>query len=302
MSNMLKKQIINTLVNALNISLVSGLGVFLGFMQFQENLQESSQESFSLSGNRDDSIQLAQYDGGSYGDYGAYGDYGSYGDYGGYGADGAGAGGYGTYGDYGAAPADTPPAPAPAAEPAVATVPDQAVEEVVQDPVPERNPIASIPVNTDAALTSLFPGGSNTLGRQWNIDIKIDPITDNVIFLYSVRSEITSNNQKPATLVIRTRDGEPEVFVYWGEEIGTTNTVLVRYDKRPSYRDYWNVSTDRKASFNKDPQRFLSEMLSSASIILRVSPVDSIPLTATFDVSGLQNAIYSAEQRARTFN
>ena len=92
--------------------------------------------------------------------------------------------------------------------------------------------------------------------------------------------------------VIRCEDKRTYAFVVWNEFVGTTPKVEYKTDKLPPKEQYWKSGTDGGSSFF--PSRtieFLKKMEGSSTLWAKVTPIGKAPLTAEFNVSGIEQAL-----------
>ena len=92
--------------------------------------------------------------------------------------------------------------------------------------------------------------------------------------------------------VIRCEGKRTYAFIIWNEFVGTTPQVEYRTDKLPPKEQYWKSGSDGGSSFF--PSRtieFLKKMEGSTSFSAKVTPIGKAPLTAEFDISGIEDAL-----------
>ena len=84
----------------------------------------------------------------------------------------------------------------------------------------------------------------------------------------------------------------PTVFDF----IRDIQTVEIRIGPAAGGPESWSLSSNRTATFSRDPHALLRRLLAADVMVARVSPPNSSRLTAQFDLSGLTEA--SADLRA----
>lgn len=131
----------------------------------------------------------------------------------------------------------------------------------------------------------------------WHTSTETSPIDDSTNVHLSLDSSDTIPGQFGDTvrpqLYVRCKERKTEVFVVWGVYLGIGETdILHRLDNSPARTFEWSVSTDYKAAFYPASDiAFARELLQHDRPLLRVTPYGEKPVTATFDLAGLQNAI-----------
>jgi type VI secretion system protein VasI len=135
----------------------------------------------------------------------------------------------------------------------------------------------------------------NAAGK-WTMTREISPLDDKAILILSLVSEepvkAGYKTGHPA-LFIRYKEGLLECFINYGFFLGTTTTlVTTRLDKNEPKTHDWNVSSDHKAIFYPSGVNwFVKSMTNSTSLIVRLTPHGESPVTSSFDISGLAQAI-----------
>lgn len=96
-------------------------------------------------------------------------------------------------------------------------------------------------------------------------------------------------------LIVRFRGRDLEIYVNWRDEISFSDTTTVNYqiDNGPTWRQSWNVSTGRMATFmpSQDVAETIRALLDAEEFTVRVYPFGGNPITASFDVSGFREAV-----------
>lgn len=139
----------------------------------------------------------------------------------------------------------------------------------------------------------------------WRVSTETSPIDDstNVHLALDSTNSITGrfgSNAQPR-LYIRCKEKTTEVFVVWDVYLGIDETdILHRLDDRPARTLEWSISTDYKAAFYPGNDiSFARELQKHDKLLLRVTPYGESPVTATFELAGLENAIESLKQACR---
>ena len=93
-------------------------------------------------------------------------------------------------------------------------------------------------------------------------------------------------------LLIRCKENTTDVIVQWGTYLGIDETaVIMRLGKDKAKERSWTISTNYEAVFAPSPINLTKEMMKHNSILLNVTPHGSNPVTAEFDLIGLQDAV-----------
>jgi squalene cyclase len=73
---------------------------------------------------------------------------------------------------------------------------------------------------------------------------------------------------------------------------GKLGQFLAQFNKQTAHSEKWGVSTDNTATFAPDwAGNFLKALLNVDQLVLQTVPYGEDPITAVFDVSGLQNGL-----------
>lgn len=170
--------------------------------------------------------------------------------------------------------------------------------EHVKYEIRERMREAFAPV---AALTALTPSASKPLetnepkasSSAWSTREDKDPLTDQSIYFASVRSsEGVSRFGNPLTLTIRCKNNVTEAYINWDSYLGLDAVeVTYRIGKETAKTTTWSLSTTNKATFMPKPIDVVSQFETMESFVANVTPYNSNPITAVFDLKGAQEAL-----------
>lgn len=149
------------------------------------------------------------------------------------------------------------------------------------------------------ALARAWAGGSSSIpaptkprhpgdSGKWTIDITKNVMDDS----QTVVMVLPADGLK-ATLILRCKQGEPEVYINWADYLGSEATpVLTRLGEAKAETKRWSLSTDHRATFYPgDDAAFIRQLLSVERLVAQVTPYSESPVTAVFDLRGLGNAI-----------
>lgn len=132
---------------------------------------------------------------------------------------------------------------------------------------------------------------------EWRDRYWTDPINDaqNVAFSLTASTGESRFNKKPE-LVARCVNGVLDVFVVWHDFLGLAGEergAEMRFDSTPAEMRSWWISDAQHSSFYTPGKggELLKEMLQADRLILRTTPYNSTPITATFNLTGVGNVL-----------
>jgi type VI secretion system protein VasI len=132
---------------------------------------------------------------------------------------------------------------------------------------------------------------------EWKVDIEVNPVDDSKKVTLILKSESgVGAYGDPVWMAIRCLSGETDIYIGWNSYLGMGSpTVLTRIGTKKATKRTWNRSGDSQATFHSRPRRFLKEILKeiggSTSFLAQVTPYEENPITAIWDIAGLENAI-----------
>ncbi|OCL26534.1 hypothetical protein U472_11120 [Orenia metallireducens] len=125
---------------------------------------------------------------------------------------------------------------------------------------------------------------------KWLSHSKIDPLTDKQIIIFKLVDENPNILSKKA-LFIRYQNEKTQLFISWNEYLGDNSLVKYRFDKEKIEQRNWLSSADGTATFYPgNPIEFINKIMTADKLVTRISPYNSGPITAEFDVRGLKAA------------
>ncbi|WP_343717124.1 type VI secretion system-associated protein TagO [Inquilinus sp.] len=143
------------------------------------------------------------------------------------------------------------------------------------------------------------PTASETAGN-WDASADVDPLTDAKQYYLQLKS----SNQVPtmfgqmqsAILFIRCKGSTTAAFVIWPAYLGIGDDISVRYriDEGEVERGNWSASTEGKAAGLWNGSKaipFLKRLVGAKKLALAMAGYQSAEQTATFDLSGIDEAI-----------
>jgi type VI secretion system protein VasI len=160
---------------------------------------------------------------------------------------------------------------------------------------PGATPISDTPLPaTRSPLTPVVTTGA------WHIaPVEPDPLTGETTTSISLDSS-TGRSQRgdPITLVIRCRAGTTDIYIDWHQVVNTESQTVdwgLGYGSLSSAS--WRVSTDNEATFYPgDDVSQVKEFFGHTRLVVLTTPSGYLPITATFDITGIQNAVAGVRQ------
>jgi type VI secretion system protein VasI len=135
----------------------------------------------------------------------------------------------------------------------------------------------------------------NTAGK-WTLRTETSPFDDKIGFYLSLVSEqpvkVGYKSGQP-TMFIVFKEGNFALYINYGFFLGSRPTsVTTRLDKNDPKTYDWEISTDHKAIFYQIGSRmFVDNMMRSDSLVVRLTPYGESPVTTSFNLVGLTEAI-----------
>ena len=131
---------------------------------------------------------------------------------------------------------------------------------------------------------------------KWIVDKELSPLDDSTTYTVVRDAETPTGSRfrkERPTLIIRHKEGKSEAYITWPSYLSSRKIpVTVRFDKDAAITEEWNCSTDGKAIFSPfDFADFLETVITSKRLVVRLTPFGESPETATFDISGLADAL-----------
>ena len=139
--------------------------------------------------------------------------------------------------------------------------------------------------------------------EMWEYGKSVDPMTDTVMQI--AMADAVSGEGKygdPIDLAVSCISSTAIVAIGWGSFIGMDPTfkhkqeVTLRWDSTDAISSAWELGSDRDTVdntmlFDSESESFVKDMLRHDQLIARVTPYSGSSLTATFDLTGLEEAI-----------
>ena len=163
------------------------------------------------------------------------------------------------------------------------------VEPTSPQPIPKATPAAS--ADTPRAED---PG-------DWELRRSSNPIDDTPTVVMSLPAESGGSRfGNRIRFIARCQSNTTEAYAVWHDYVGDDSNdvydewkwVEVRIGEAPSERQRWGVSTDRQATFAPSwAGNLLKRMVGEDRLILRVVPYGESPVTAIFDIRGMEGPL-----------
>lgn len=127
----------------------------------------------------------------------------------------------------------------------------------------------------------------------WNVSEDVNPLDDSpVVTLINIASEGRSSMGGEPALILRCRDNTTEVYINWRDYLGSSARVSHRIGEQDMRTQRWSLSTDSQATFYPGSDIGLIRSLVGADrFVARVTPYNESPVTAVFDLSGLDQHV-----------
>jgi len=149
-----------------------------------------------------------------------------------------------------------------------------------------------------AAKLGLSPNSQKkeTLAGKWKIKITTSPIDDSQIVIGSLDADTpihTDFGESTPSLILRYKEGTVDAYISFDVFLGSEHIpATVRFGKESAVDQDWSISTDSKAAFFKDNvDAFMSHLARVDAFLIRITPYQESPVTASFSISGIGKVI-----------
>jgi type VI secretion system protein VasI len=127
---------------------------------------------------------------------------------------------------------------------------------------------------------------------HWELKNSINPMDDSSTVTLRLKATTgESARGKSIWLYIRCQSNKTDLFVQWGDYLGSDVFVTSRVGKQKSVTNEWNISTNSKSAFVPNPIPFIKNMMKSNKFVAQVTPYNENPVTATFYTTKLETVI-----------
>ncbi|MBM7341695.1 type VI secretion system-associated protein TagO [Pantoea coffeiphila] len=164
-----------------------------------------------------------------------------------------------------------------------------------------------------ACYDKLFPIGSSDEGEEsankpaintgkWFTHTTTSPVDDskNVVLMLESNDTIRTAFGETVTpaIFVTCREKKTELYVNWDVYLGLNETsMLYRLDKQKAVERTWTISTDTKATFYSGKViDFVKSISKADKLFARITPYNESPVSVTFDVAGLSDALQPLKQ------
>ena len=152
-----------------------------------------------------------------------------------------------------------------------------------------RLQLPASPASPDMASVPEEPAG-------WQLRTDTSPIDDSKSYFLSRDADEPIGSgfmSSTPTLMIRHKEGNLEVYITFGTYLGSDTTmVTTRIGSSSATQREWGLSTDGKAIFcPTDDAEFVRQLLANDRLVIRLTPYGESPVTSSFDLTGLAEAM-----------
>lgn len=131
---------------------------------------------------------------------------------------------------------------------------------------------------------------------KWMTKLSTSPIDDSqTVKLVLVSSDTYVDGygkQIRPTLVVKCQENRTSVYINYKNFISTkSTTVTVRFDKEKATTQSWGVSSDHQAVFAPNGVSLAKSLMMHERLVVRLIPYSEDPVTTSFDLLGLYQAI-----------
>ena len=185
------------------------------------------------------------------------------------------------------APTATPlPTPTPTAVP---TATPTATPTQVPTPTPEPTPTpTSIPTPTPSPTC------------RWIVSEDTNPIDDTItVAAVLIAEEGEGTYGDPVGLIFRCKSNLVEVYIGWNSYLGSDNPIVTtRIGNESAASNSWSISTDNTTTFwpglyqhrTLTDEAFIEKLMTVDRFVAQVIPYNENPITAVFDLTGIEYA------------
>lgn len=97
----------------------------------------------------------------------------------------------------------------------------------------------------------------------------------------------------PIALILRCKSNKTEAYINWQDYLGSDAYVTTRIGDQDARNRKWSLSTDSQATFypGGGDISFIKRLMDSDRLVAQVTPYNESPVTAVFDIRGLEEEI-----------
>ena len=136
---------------------------------------------------------------------------------------------------------------------------------------------------------------------RWVVSESVNPVDDSkTVVAVLEATEGLSKYGKPVELYARCQSNLLDVFISWGQYLGDDTShranqkdLTMRIGDEKAFPARWGISTDGTATFatSTSKMHFLKGLEQAHSLVVRITPYGSIPVTAIFDITHTAEAL-----------
>ncbi len=128
---------------------------------------------------------------------------------------------------------------------------------------------------------------------NWRVTDETNPIDDSrtVVLLLAAHEGALAFGQR-VMLLLRCLSKDTDVYINWNDHLGTKAHVVTRVGQEQAARNEWSLSTNKQSTFYPSNDiAFIKKLLAGKRLVAQVTPHNESPITAIFDLTGIENAI-----------
>jgi type VI secretion system protein VasI len=127
---------------------------------------------------------------------------------------------------------------------------------------------------------------------NWIVTTDTNPIDDSKTVVAYLKARSGENSSQVPTLVLRCMSNKTESMIEWNDFLSTEyQYVTTRVGSKKAVTEPWSLSTDKTSTFHTEPIAFIRSMLKESRLLAQTTPYNENPVTAIFDISGIDNAL-----------
>lgn len=132
-----------------------------------------------------------------------------------------------------------------------------------------------------------------TVAGDWKLFKEVNPLDDTYTLSLLREAEGYSEQWGDVPyLVLRCKSKQMDLYVVWHDPVRHDLEIVSRVGKDEAEVRRWSISTDGRASFYpNNPISFIKRLKNTDRFIVQATPMNKNPVTAIFDLSGLQDAV-----------
>ena len=147
------------------------------------------------------------------------------------------------------------------------------------------------------SLVEDAPAGVRGVGR-WEVSIETDEDNNTIaVSLTGAAESDKTQSEESITVVMRCRNGDTDLYINWQDYLGNEASVQTQIGDQGAVTQNWNLSASHQSSFYPDDStEFITQLLNADLLVAQVSPYRARPVRATFNLTGLSDAIVPLRQ------